>query len=145
MADITVVISYILLFLFLGLITLLVFPFPMSLKKKISRFFARLIIPILGSIAILFYCICNEFIEQRKYGKRRLLAADGESGSSNLQFFASEYFRHQRNMYISIISGVAGCVVVILVKLVSTFIKENDVLTEQVNVRRRAPTNEPQR
>ncbi|OHT10179.1 hypothetical protein TRFO_20549 [Tritrichomonas foetus] len=123
---------------FICLAILLAFPFPITIRRKISRISIKLFFPIFGLISFFLIIFLQEFFEQQKYGFRRKEAANGEKGASNLRYFASEYFRHQRNMYIALTSIACGSVFLILTRLLRSYLNEHNTLLEQLEVRNQA-------
>lgn len=127
---------------FVALIFTISFPFPFIMRKKVNSLLTNLFYPVLIVLAILTILFIQEFVEQTKYNNRRKQASVGEV-SSNLHFFASNYFIHQRNMYIILTSIACGSIFYILQKLIDTFINEHNCLLEQLNVIEQAEAPAP--
>lgn len=131
-----------LIVVFLCLICAISFPFPFVMRKKVNSLLSKLYYPSFIILAILFILFSQEFVEQTKYNTRRKQATEGEV-SSNLHFFASNYFYHQRNMYIVLTSIACASIFLILQRLVDTFIKEHECLLEQLKVIEQAEAPAP--
>lgn len=129
--------------IFGGLIFAISFPFPFVMRKKVNSLLSKLYYPVLILMAFLTVLFIQEFAEQTKYNKRRRQAVKGETVSSNLHYFASNYFLHQRNMYIILTSIACVSIFMILSRLVDTFINEHNCLLEQLNVIEQAEAPAP--
>lgn len=111
-------------------VVLLIFPLPVSIREKVIGFFYKLIYPLFIVILILLVVFIQEFTEQRKFTERRKNSQDG-----NRQFYVSEQFRHQRNMYLTLLSIVLVGIVCILSRVLNSFVSEYNFLKEQLNAR----------
>lgn len=127
---------------FAGLIFAVSFPFPFVMRKKVNSLLSKSFYPVLIVLALLAILFIQEFVEQTKYNNRRKQATQGEV-SSNLHYFASNYFLHQRNMYIVLTSITCASIFLILQRLVDTFINEHNCLLEQLKVIEQAEAPAP--
>lgn len=111
---------------------LLLIPLPLKLRQKIIDLFYSKKYWLLGLIGLFSLLFAQEFTEQAKYAMRRRQATNDQS-----QFYATETFKHQRNMYIAVLGIVLFGIVFILAKLLKNFTVEIGLLQEQLAVHQR--------
>jgi len=129
---------------FAVLIALLVFPFPFSLRNKIISFFSRFLFPTYVLMSLLTVVFVQEFLDQRKYSKRRIEAVSATSNSM-VYYYTTECFKHQRNMYIVLLTFALASVFTILIRVLKNFLNEHKLLQEQLSVHQNCPVREQNR
>ena len=112
----------------LALIVAFIFPLPFSLRVKFIRNASRLFKAFLIIFGILLIFFIQEYLNQRKLGKQ--LVGNNVIGVST-NFIASNYFRHQRNMYLISIVIVLCIIVLTLTRVSSVFAEQHNNLLEQ--------------
>ena len=112
-------------------IVVMVFPLPFSLKKQVIGYMSKATLGFYGMLALLFVMFLQEFNEQRKFDERRRKATDSGEGT-NLHYFAFEYFRHQRQMYLVLVALVINVIATVILRALKVFVKEHEQLQEEV-------------
>lgn len=117
----------------IALAILAIIPLPFKLRLNIVRKLSRLVLPLIIIIALLLIGAFGEWDQQRKFNIRRKESALGQAQT---HFFnASEYFKHQRNMYIYLLAIILVLVFITLIRNLHRFMSENNILREQLRVR----------
>lgn len=111
-------------------IVFLIIPLPVKVRGKLMKFFYRMIYPSFIVALILLVVFFQEFTEQRKFNARR-----SDPLNNNPQYTISETFRHQRNMYLTLLSIVLIGIFCILTRVLNSFIEDHNLLQEQLRAR----------
>ena len=117
-------------------IALLIIPFPVFLRQKLVRLFYKLIYPLFIVILILIIIFFQEFMEQRKFTEKRR-----NPNEVNKKLLLTEEFKHQRNMYLTLLSIILVAFVCILTRVLNSFVNEYKLLEEQYNARMQVQNN----
>lgn len=123
--------------LFAALIVLMIFPLPFSAKKWVIGLISKFTIGFYASMVLLAMMFVQEFTEQRKFDSRRRRAMNGEDGM-NLHYFAFEYFKRQKQMYLIGIVLVMNAIAVILARYLKALIVQHEDLQAQKEAAARA-------
>lgn len=122
---------------------LAIIPMPFKIRLNIIQKLSRLVLPFIIIISLLLLGAFGEWDQQRKFNIRRKESALGQAQT---HFFnASEYFKHQRNMYIYLLAIILALVFVTLIRILNKFINENNILRDQLRVRQSVHNTPPRR
>ena len=124
-----------------AIIVLLIFPFPLNIRVKLTSWISKTIYPTYTIILILFVFLLNFFFEQKKLHKKHSVYQASSINHGLTTPFDVEYFKSQRNMYIILLMISLLSITVILSKVLARLIGQHSDLQDQFALRQQAQRN----